>query len=173
MNTRNRTHLFKGIVVNLEQMEVEIGEKGWHTYQVIRHPGGVAVVPLHRDGTVTLIRQLRPSVGTYLLELPAGRRDPGEEIGTCGLRELAEETGLVAGTMTSLGTIHSSPGVMDEVIHLFLATDLVQQADAQEAYEDIRTVRVPLEEALEMSRDGRISDGKTIAALFRAEGRRS
>ena len=173
MNTRNRTQLFKGIVVNLEQMDVEIGEKGWHTYQVIRHPGGVAVVPLHRDGTVTLIRQLRPSVGAYLLELPAGRRDPGEEVGICGLRELAEETGLLAGTMTSLGTIHSSPGVMDEVIHLFLATDLVQQADAQEAYEDIRTVRVPLEEALEMARDGRISDGKTIAALFRAEGRLS
>ena len=173
MNTRNQTHLFKGIVVSLEQMDVEIGEKGWHTYQVIRHPGGVAVVPLHRDGTVTLIRQLRPSVGAYLLELPAGRRDPGEEIGACGVRELAEETGLVAGTMTSLGTIHSSPGVMDEVIHLFLATDLVQQADAQEAYEDIRTVRVPLEEALEMARDGRISDGKTIAALFRAEWRLS
>ena len=173
MNTRNRTQLFKGIVVSLEQMDVEIGEKGWHTYQVIRHPGGVAIVPLHRDGTVTLIRQLRPSVGAYLLELPAGRRDPGEELGACGLRELAEETGLVAGTMTSLGTIHSSPGVMDEVIHLFLATDLVQQADAQEAYEDIRTVRVPLEEALEMARDGRISDGKTIAALFRAEGRLS
>ncbi len=173
MNTRNRTQLFKGIVVNLEQMDVEIGEKGWHTYQVIRHPGGVAVVPLHRDGTVTLIRQLRPSVGAYLLELPAGRRDPGEEIGACGVRELAEETGLVAGTMTSLGTIHSSPGVMDEVIHLFLATDLVQQTDAQEAYEDIKTVRVPLEEALEMARDGRISDGKTIAALFRAEGRLS
>ena len=173
MNTRNRTQLFKGIVVSLEQMDVEIGEKGWHTYQVLRHPGGVAVVPLHRDGTVTLIRQLRPSVGAYLLELPAGRRDPGEELGACGLRELAEETGLVAGAMTSLGTIHSSPGVMDEVIHLFLATDLVQQADAQEVYEDIRTVRVPLEEALEMARDGRISDGKTIAALFRAEGRLS
>lgn len=169
MKTRNHAVLFEGIVVDLEQMDVEIGDKGWHTYQVIRHPGGVAVVPLHADGTVTLIRQLRPSVGAFLLELPAGRRDPGEEPGMCGLRELAEETGLVAGSVTPLGILYSSPGVMDEVIHLFLATDLVQQADAQESYEDIRTIRVPLEEAVNMARDGRISDAKTIAALFRAE----
>ena len=170
MKTRNPELLYKGLVVNLEQMDVEIGEKGWHTYQVIRHPGGVAVVPLHGDGTITLIRQLRPSLGTVLLELPAGRRDPGEEPLACGLRELAEETGLVPGAMNSLGVIHSSPGVMDEEIHLFLATDLEQRADAQEAYEDIGTVRMPLAEALNMARDGRISDAKTIVALFRVQG---
>lgn len=169
MNTRNRRLLFKGLVVNVEQMDVEVGAKGWHTYQVVRHPGGVAVLPLHRDGSVTLIRQLRPSLGTVLLELPAGRRNAGEEPLACGLRELAEETGLVAGTMTPLGIVHSSPGVMDEEMHLFLATDLDQRTTAQEPYEDIGTVRMPLAEALEMARDGRISDAKTIAALLRAE----
>lgn len=169
MNTRNHATLLEGLVVRIEQMEVEIGAKGWHTYQVVRHPGGVAVVPLHCDGTVTMIRQLRPSVGSFLLEFPAGRLDRGEEPDRCGERELREETGLVAKRWSSLGFIHSSPGVMDEVIHLFLATGLEQQADCQEEYEDIRTVRVPLEEAVEMALDGRISDGKTIAALMRAE----
>lgn len=169
MNTRNHSLLYQGLVVNLEQMDVEIGEKGWHTYQVIRHPGGVAVLPLHGDGSVTLIRQLRPSLGTILLELPAGRRDPGEEPLACGIRELAEETGLMAGAMKPLGVIHPSPGVMDEVVHLFLATELEQRTDAQEPYEDIGTVRVPLAEALDMAHDGRISDAKTIAALFRFE----
>lgn len=170
METRNRAILFEGLVVDLEQMEVKIGEKGWHTYQVVRHPGGVAVLPLHDDGTVTLIRQLRPAVDAVMLELPAGRLSPGEEPAACGLRELAEETGLVAEQLASLGIIHSSPGVFDEVIHLYLATGLAQAEAAPEEYEDIEPVRLPFPEAVRMARDGRISDGKTIAALFRAEG---
>lgn len=170
METRNRAILFEGLVVDLEQMDVRIGAKGWHTYQVVRHPGGVAVLPSHGDGTVTLIRQLRPAVDSVMLELPAGRLSPGEEPVACGLRELAEETGLVAEGLVSLGVLHSSPGVFDEVIHLFLATGLVQGEAGQEDYEDIESVRVTFEEALAMARDGRITDGKTIAALFRAEG---
>jgi len=170
METRNRAVLFEGLVVDLEQMDVRIGEKGWHTYQVVRHPGGVAVLPLHADGTVTLIRQLRPAVDVVMLELPAGRLSPGEEPAACGLRELAEETGLVAARLAPLGFIYSSPGVFDEVIHLFLATGLTQAEASQEEYEDIESVRLPLAEAVRMARDGQISDGKTIAALFRAEG---
>lgn len=170
MKTRNRAILFKGLVVDLEQMDVKVGEKGWHTYQVVRHPGGVAVLPLHRDGTVTLIRQLRPAIDAVMLELPAGRLSPGEEPARCGRRELAEETGLVADELHSLGIFHPSPGVFDEVIHLFLANGLVQGESNQEPYEDIICERIVFKEALSMARDGRISDGKTIAALFRAEG---
>ncbi len=170
METRNRAILFEGLVVDLEQMDVRIGEKGWHTYQVVRHPGGVAVLPYHEDGTVTLIRQLRPAVDAVLLELPAGRLSPNEEPAACGRRELAEETGLMADRLVPLGTLLSSPGVFDEVIHLFLATGLIQGEAGQEEYEDIECVRVPFAEALAMARDGRISDGKTIAVLFRAQG---
>jgi ADP-ribose pyrophosphatase len=173
METRNRDILFEGLVVDLEQMDVRIGEKGWHTYQVVRHPGGVAVLPLQSDGTVTLIRQLRPAVDSVMLELPAGRLFPGEEPAACGRRELAEETGLIAGNLVPLGFIYPSPGVFDEMIHLFLATDLIQADASQEDYEDIECVRVTFAEALVMARDGRISDGKTIAALFRAEELRS
>jgi ADP-ribose pyrophosphatase len=128
----------------------------------------VAVVPLHADGTVTLIRQLRPAVGKVMIELPAGRLNPGEDPAECGARELAEETGLVAGKLESLGLIHPSPGVFDEIVHLYLATDLTQGRPAQEHYEDIGTVRVPLGEALQMVADGTITDGKTAMALFRA-----
>ncbi|HTG80313.1 MAG TPA: NUDIX hydrolase [Geobacteraceae bacterium] len=170
METRNCAVLFEGLVVDLEQMEVRIGEKGWHTYQVVRHPGGVAVLPLHEDGTVTLIRQLRPAVDAVLLELPAGRLDRGEEPAACGARELVEETGLTAERLLPLGFIYSSPGVFDEVIHLYLATGLTQGETEQEAYEDIESVRLPFAEAVRMAREGEIGDGKTIAALFRAEG---
>ncbi len=168
METRNRPVLFQGLVVDLEQMDVKIGDKGWHTFQIVRHPGGVGVLPLHVDGTVTLIRQLRPAVDGMLLEIPAGRLDPGEKPEICGARELAEETGLVAGKLDKLGTMHSSPGVFDEVIHLYLATDLEQRESYQEHYEDIETTRMPLEEALAMASSGSITDSKTNLALFRA-----
>lgn len=172
MDTRKRKVLFEGLVVDVEQMEVRVGDKGWHTYQIVRHPGGVGVLPLHGDGTVTLIRQLRPAVGEVLLEIPAGRLHPGEDPAECGVRELAEETGLAPGRLQPLGLLHSSPGVFDEVIHLYLATELTQGEANPEGYEDIETVRIPLADALDMALDGLISDGKTIAALFRAGGRK-
>src|SRR6266540_5722860 len=103
VETRNSKILFRGLVVDIEQMEVKIGSKGWHTYQIIRHPGGVATLPLHEDGSVTLIRQLRPAVGSAMLEIPAGRLCPGEDPQQCGKRELLEETGLVAGKLTPMG----------------------------------------------------------------------
>jgi ADP-ribose pyrophosphatase len=171
MKTRNREVLFRGLVVDMEQMEVRVGEKGWHTYQVVRHPGGVAVLPLHEDRTVTLIRQLRPAVSAFLLEVPAGRLAPDEDPEACGRRELAEETGLSAGALTPLGILYPSPGVLDEVIHLFLATNLSPGTTTPEAYEDIEVVRLPIGTARRMILDGRISDGKTIAALIRADGR--
>lgn len=169
MNQRNRSTLFTGMVFDVEQFEVEIGDRGWYTYQVIRHPGGAGVLPLHDDGTVTLIRQGRPAVNTTLLELPAGRLGNEEDPELCGRRELLEETGLVAGRFHPLGIIHSSPGVFDEIIHLYAATELTQTTPLPEDDEEIEPFRLPLAEALAMARDGRISDAKTIAALFRAE----
>lgn len=173
MESRNRTTLFRGLVVNVEHMEVKFGEKGWHPYQVVRHPGGVGVLPLHEDGTVTLIRQLRPAIGSRLLELPAGRLAPGEDPAACGRRELAEETGLRANTMLPLGTIHPSPAVFDETIHLFLATGLTQKQSDPEQYEEIGSIRIPFEQARRMAMNGEIRDGKTIAALFRAGERKA
>lgn len=172
METRNRKTLFRGLVVDVEQMEVKFAQKGWHLFQVVRHPGGVGVLPLHEDDTVTLIRQLRPAVGSRLLELPAGRLAPGEDPEVCGRRELAEETGLRANAISSLGIFHSSPGVFDETIHLFLATGLTQQKADPEQYEEIGSIRIPFDQARRMAMSGEIRDGKTIAALFRAGGRK-
>lgn len=168
METRLNETIFHGLVVDIEHMEVKIGDKGWHPYQIIRHPGGVAVLPLHDDGTVTLIRQLRPAVQEFLLELPAGRLSPGEEPEACGRRELLEETGLSARQFKSLGYLYPTPGICDERIHLYLATGLTQGESEQEPYEDIETLRLPFSEALELASNGVISDSKTVIALFRA-----
>lgn len=169
METKNRSVLFSGLVVEIEQMDVLIGDQGWYTYQVVRHPGGAAVLPLHEDGTITLIRQLRPAAGKFLLEIPAGRLSPGEDPQLCANRELMEETGLLAESVAPLGILHPSPGVMDEVVHLYLATGLSQGDATPEEYEEIDCVRIPLQDALNLAADGEITDGKTIAALMRAE----
>lgn len=168
MLTRNSATIFSGPLFSVDSFEALIGSKGWHNFQVIRHPGGVAVLPIHDDGSVTLISQPRPAVRQPLIELPAGRLDPGEEPLDCGKRELLEETGLVAQHFHPLGILHSSPGVFDEIIHLYAATGLGQQPPSPEADEEIETLRLPYATALAMAKDGRISDGKTIAALFRA-----
>ena len=171
METRFNEILFRGLVVEIEHMEVKVGNKGWHPYQIIRHPGGVAVVPLHEDGTITLIRQLRPAVEEYMLELPAGRLSPGEHPEICGRRELLEETGLSAERFLSLGSIHPTPGICDERIHLFLATGLTQGDSDQEVYEEIETVRITFSEALALAESSAITDSKTVVALFRADRR--
>lgn len=167
MNNRNRQTIFNGLVIDIEQMEVEIGGQGWHTFQIIRHPGGAGVLPLHGDGTVSLIRQLRPAVDNIMLEIPAGRLGPDEEPLLCAGRELLEETGMTAATFIPLGTIYSSPGVFDEVIHLFAADGISQGEARPEADEEIEVVRLPLADAMDMALDGRIGDAKTLAALFR------
>jgi len=168
MQTKNRSTLFNGLVIDVEQMDVLIGDQGWYTYQIVHHPGGAAILPLHEDGSITLIRQLRPAVDGFLLELPAGRLSKGEEPKLCAARELVEETGLSAASLEPLGILHPSPGVFDEVIHLFLATRLSQGEAVPEAYEEIDCVRMPFREALQMAIEGAITDGKTIAALLRA-----
>jgi len=167
MNVSDRKTIFSGMVIDIEQMEVEIGLKGRHTFQIIRHPGGAGVLPVHADGTVSLIRQLRPAVAKMLLEVPAGRLSPGEPPIECARRELQEETGLRTERMIPLGLIQSSPGVFDEVIHLYAATELSEGLAEPEADEEIEVVRLKYADVLEMVADGRISDAKTIAALFR------
>lgn len=167
MNIENKRTIFSGMVIDIEQMDVEIGVKGHHTFQIIRHPGGAAVLPVHGDGTVSLIRQLRPAVEMTLLEIPAGRLSPGEPPIECARRELLEETGLRTQRIIPLGLIQSSPGVFDEIIHLYAAIELSEGLAEPEADEDIEVVRIRYADMLAMAADGRISDAKTLAAIFR------
>jgi ADP-ribose pyrophosphatase len=136
---------------------------------IVRHPGAVAVVPWHDDGTLTLVRQYRASLEHDLLEVPAGVRDVhGEPDVRTAERELAEEAGLAASSMERLVTLHNAPGMSDEQITIFLAQGLVAVAgDPQGEEEQAMTIeRVALADALDMIDDGRITDAKTMVGVL-------
>jgi len=118
------------------------------------------------DGRIVLIHNYRVAAAAELLEVPAGTLDPGEAPAACAARELTEETGYRAATLTPLLAFYSSPGMMTERMHLFLATGLTPGPTAHEAGEQIRVITLPLSEALAAIPAGRIVDGKTIVALL-------
>jgi 8-oxo-dGTP pyrophosphatase MutT (NUDIX family) len=142
---------------------------------VIHHPGAVGVIPLHDDDTVTLVRQYRAAMGHDLVEVPAGIRDvEGEDDATTAARELVEEAGLEAGHLELLARFHNSPGFSDEMVALYLATDLRPVPhDPQGIEEQAMTIeRVPLAEALADIDAGRITDAKTVIGLLTIARRR-
>jgi ADP-ribose pyrophosphatase len=126
--------------------------------------------PRGGDPTVLLIRQYRYATGGSLLEIPAGRLNPGEEPAACARRELQEEVGVTAGRLERLTTIWTTPGFTDERIHLYWATDLAAGTHAREPDEFIEVVPKPLSEVLGMVRNGEICDGKTVVAILYMAG---
>lgn len=167
MSTRD---LYRGPVVHLTVEDVTLPNGHVTTLDIVRHPGASAIAALDEDGSVTLLRQYRHAVGGYLWEVPAGKLDPGESPANCAARELAEEAGLVAARLEHVGSIVTCPGFCDEVIHLFVATDLQRVPTARGADEVIDTVKtLPLRDAMTLIRSGEIRDAKTIAALLHAD----
>jgi ADP-ribose pyrophosphatase len=160
--------VWSGRVVAAAVVQVE-GPDGVHEREIVHHPGAVAVVPWHDDGTITLVRQYRAALDAELLEIPAGLRDvadePPEETAR---RELVEEAGLRPGTLEHLVTFHNSPGFADEAVVVYLATGLTEVAhDRQSAEEEHMVVeRIPAADARAMVLDGRITDAKTVVAVL-------
>jgi ADP-ribose pyrophosphatase len=134
--------------------------------EYIRHPGAVAVIARLPSGNLLFERQYRHPLGRVMLELPAGKIDPGEDLLACAQRELQEETGYAARQWRSLGAIHPCIGYSDERIDFFLAEDLHLVGSALDEGEFIELVEMSLAEAVSAVLDGRITDGKTVAGLF-------
>jgi 8-oxo-dGTP pyrophosphatase MutT (NUDIX family) len=163
-----QTH-FTGRVVTVDVDEVVLPNGHHAVFDVVHHPGGAAVVAVDAEERVCLLRQYRHAIGDWIVELPAGKLDPGESPDSTARRELAEEAGIAARTWRSLGLSISSPGVFTERVHLYLATDLHPAAMQREHGEVLEPFWVPLHEALENVADGRWSDSKTVVGLLRAE----
>ena len=167
----DRKTVFDGRVVHLAVDRVELPNGQTAELEVISHPGAAAMVPLSEDGEVLLVRQYRYATDSWLLEVPAGKLDPGEKPEVCAAREVEEEVGYRAGELIPLGWIWTTPGFTDEVIHLFAAFELEEVERRPEDDEVIELVRTPLATALELVWRGELNDAKSALALIHAAKR--
>jgi ADP-ribose pyrophosphatase len=167
--------IYTGRVISLDVDTVRFPDGTTGELEMIRHPGASAIVPFLSDPAgadpqMLLLKQYRYATGGVLYEIPAGRLDPGELPDACARRELLEETGCTAESITPLTSMFTTPGFTDERIHLFLATGLTRGEAKREADEFIEVETVSLSAALEMVERGEIQDAKTALGILFAAG---
>jgi ADP-ribose diphosphatase len=166
----NSQTVFDGRVFKVTVDTVREGEVTWQR-EVVHHHGSAVIVPVHDDGTVSLVRQYRHPAVRYLLEVPAGTLAEGERPETGAARELEEELGLIAARLEKLSEFFVSPGFLEEKMWVYLATDLSEGKQSLDDDEILDIVRLPISDALEMITSGEIQDAKTIIGLMLAAPR--
>ena len=157
--------IYQGRVVTLTIETTQLPNGSTVELEIVRHPGAAAIVPVTDKGTVILVKQFRLAAGGFIHEIPAGKLHRGEDPRVCAERELEEEIGYRAGSLESLATFLTAPGFTDEVMHLYKATRLVPGTQQLDHDEVLEVDEMPLEQAMEWIRDGRIRDAKTIIGL--------
>ena len=160
--------VYEGVIVNVRRDKARLMDGRITNREVVEHPGGVAVFAMDDQGRVALVRQYPYPMGEETLELPARKLEPGEDPRDSGLRELAEETGLVPGTFEDMGCLYSSPGILAERIYLYFAKDLTQGPTHPDDGEFVETVWLPYQDLVDKARRGEIKDGKTLVGILKA-----
>lgn len=172
---RHSTEVYRGRLVNLRRDEVVMPGGDTASREVLEHPGAVVIAPVDEDGRVVLVRQFRHPIRRFCLELPAGLLDvEHEQPLAAARRELAEETGLLAATWHRMLDLATSPGISDEIVHVFLAQDLTDVAAAQryvahgDEEAELSVLRVDLDRAVAMAYAGELENAATVAGVFAA-----
>ncbi|WP_058303770.1 NUDIX hydrolase [Gorillibacterium timonense] len=156
--------IFQGKIINLDVETVKLPDGGTATREIVRHPGAVCV--LARLGErILVVEQYRKALGRNLVEIPAGKLERGENPLEAAERELQEETGYTAGRIKKLTSFYSAPGFCDELLHLYLADELVAGESHPDEDEFLECGALTLEEAKSLIADGGIADAKTILAV--------
>ncbi len=161
--------IFDGVAIHLFRDEILLpnGNKG--VREVVRHPGAVCVLPLTEDGEVIFVNQFRYALNKVTLEVPAGKLEKGEDPTEAALRELSEETGIEAKKIVPMGALYTTPALMDEIIYMYIATDLSQGEQHLDEDEFVNAIKIPLDKAVEMVMNGEIRDAKTQTMILKAD----
>ncbi len=165
--TIRKIYVFKGRIVNVRNDDAQLSNGKIVSREVVEHRGGVGILPITAQGEVLLVKQYRYPYEELLLEIPAGKLEPGETPFETGVRELQEETGMNAARYFDLGIDYPSPGYCNEKIHLYAADGLTEIGQQLDEGEFLNVLSVPLTEALTMIYNGELKDSKTVIALMK------
>ncbi len=165
--TIRKIYVFKGRIVNVRNDDAQLSNGKIVSREVVEHRGGVGILPITAQGEVLLVKQYRYPYEELLLEIPAGKLEPGETPFETGVRELQEETGMNAARYFDLGIDYPSPGYCNEKIHLYAADGLTEIGQRLDEGEFLNVLSVPLTEALTMIYNGELKDSKTVIALMK------
>ena len=160
--------VYAGRLLKIDRDRVLLPNGGTTDLEMVRHPGAAAIVPFVSEEEILMVRQFRYAAQGFILEVPAGTLHDGEAPEICARREVEEEVGHRAGRLIKIGSIFTTPGFTDEVIHLFVACDLAPVSQKLDADEVLTVERLPFRRALELVRTGEIVDSKSICALMLA-----
>lgn len=153
---------YDGKLLKIDQVDLELPNGASTMHEVVRHPGAVAIVALDKSGKVLLIRQYRTALDRVVVEVPAGKIDPGETPEEAVHRELQEETGYKCGEIRRLASIAVAAGYSDEIIHIYMATD-IEPGEADPDEDEFLTIEwIEIESLIDSVLDGRIEDSKTV-----------
>ena len=161
--------MFQGRIITVLLDTAGLPDGGTAQREVVLHPGGVAILALDEADNVALVRQYRYPLHGLLLELPAGKLDPGEDHRPAAIRELSEETGLEAGELTYLVCLLASPGFCTERLHMYLARDLRKKESHPDEDEFLNVITMPFQQLLEQVMDGTVEDAKTVATVLKTK----
>ena len=164
--------LFTGKIFDLKVDHIEYDSGNLGIREVAVHPGGAAVVAVKNDGKIILVKQFRHPIQQAILELPAGKLDKGEDPLVCANRELEEETGYKTNNMEKLGVISTSPGFCTEILHIYLAKNLIPgDHNREEGEYGMEILEFSMNEIEQMIENGEIIDAKTICGIYYAKNK--
>lgn len=164
--TMKSEKVYEGRIINVRVDTVELPGKKYCKREIVEHPGAVGVIAITADNEMILVKQFRKPVEGELLEIPAGKLEPLEEPEICAMRELEEETGYTANSMEKLFEFYTTPGFSNEIMHIYMAGNLIEGKINPDEDEYIEIVKVSIDDALEKIRNGEIKDAKTIIAIL-------
>jgi ADP-ribose pyrophosphatase len=164
--------IFQGRIIRLVDRDLVLPNGRRTTFSIVEHPGAVAIVPVHANGDVVLLKQFRPSIGQEIYEIPAGTIEKGEAPLATAKREIIEETGFKAKQWSKIAEFYTAPGFCTELMHVYVARGLTPATAEGDADEILKPVRMSIDAALKLIRTRKIRDAKSIAGLLIYHGRR-